>query len=138
LIREPREVVASFTRVAGTPRLEDTGLPQQLEIFKLVRQRTGRTPPVVDSRDVLQNPPRLLKLLCAALDVAYDEAMLSWPPGPRDTDGVWARHWYGAVLQSTTFQPYQPRNDPVPASLAGLLERAEAIYRQLHEHRLGQ
>jgi hypothetical protein len=138
LIREPREVVASFVRIAGTPRLEDTGLPQQLEIFEWVRQRTGRVPPVVDARDVLENPGRLLRLLCAALDVEFTDAMLSWPPGPRDTDGVWAKYWYDAVLQSTSFQPYRPKDTTVPAHLAGLLEQAEAIYRQLHEHRLGQ
>lgn len=138
LIREPREVVASFVRVAGEPRLEDTGLPQQLEIFCLVRRRSGRVPPVVDARDVLQNPRRLLGLLCGALDVEFTDAMLSWPSGTRDTDGIWAKHWYGAVLQSTSFQPYQRRDIPVPPHLAGLLERAEEIYRPLYEHRLGQ
>jgi hypothetical protein len=138
LIRAPREVVTSFVRVAGEPRLEDTGLPQQLEIFSLVRQRTGRVPPVVDVRDVLGDPPRLLRLLCKALDVEFTEAMLSWPPGPRATDGVWAKYWYNAVLKTTSFQPYRPRNEPVPPHLAGLLEQAEDIYWQLYEHRLGQ
>ena len=74
---------------------------------------------------------------CAALDVEFLPAMLSWPPGPRATDGVWAKHWYDAVLPTTTFQPYRPRTEAVPSHLAGLLEEAEAIYRQLHEHRLG-
>jgi hypothetical protein len=138
LIRAPREVVTSFVRVAGEPRLEDTGLPQQLEIFSLVRQRTGRVPPVVDARDVLEDPAHLLRLLCKALDVEFTEAMLSWPPGPRATDGVWAKHWYDAVLKTTSFQPYRPRNESVPSHLAGLLEQAEDIYRQLYEHRLGQ
>jgi hypothetical protein len=138
LIREPREVVTSFVRIAGTPRLEDTGYPQQLEIFEHVRRRIGRVPAVIDARDVLRDPPRLLRLLCAALDVDFTEAMLSWPPGPRETDGVWAKYWYDAVLKSTTFQPYRPKDDPVPPHLAGLLERAEEIYRQLHQHRLGQ
>ena len=136
LIREPREVVTSFVRIAGEPRIEDTGFPQQLEIFSLVRQRTGRIPPVVDARDVLENPARMLRLLCAALDVEFTDAMLSWPLGPRDTDGVWAKYWYDAVLKTTTFQPYRPKNEPVPAHLAGLLEEAEEIYRQLYEHRL--
>ncbi|HJT76782.1 MAG TPA: hypothetical protein VJ739_06230 [Gemmataceae bacterium] len=138
LIREPREVITSFVRIAGTPRLEDTGLPQQREIFELVWRRTGRVPPVVDARDVLEDPPRLLRLLCAALDVDFTEAMLSWPPGPRDTDGVWAKYWYDAVVKTTTFGPYRPKNEPVPPHLTGLLDEAEAIYRQLHEHRLGQ
>jgi hypothetical protein len=138
LIREPREVVASFSRIAGTPRLEDTGFPQQLEIFAWVQRRTDRVPPVVDARDVLENPPRLLRLLCAALDVDFTEAMLSWQPGPRDTDGVWAKYWYDAVLQSTSFQPYRPKDVAVPTQLAGLLEQAEVVYRRLYEHRLGQ
>jgi hypothetical protein len=138
LIRRPREMVTSLGRVLAHPRLDDTGLPQQLEIFSLVRRRTGRVPPVVDARDVLENPARQLRLLCAALDVEFTEAMLSWPPGPRDTDGVWAKHWYAAVWQSTTFQPYRAKDEPVPPHLAGLLEQAEAIYRQLYEHRLGR
>ncbi len=138
LIREPRAVVASFVRIAGTLRLEDTGYPQQLEIFNIVRQRTGRAPPVVDARDVLEDPARLLRQLCAALDVEFTETMLSWPPGPRDTDGVWAKYWYDAVVKTTSFQPSRPKDLPVPAELAGLLADAEAIYRQLYEHCLGQ
>ena len=138
LIRAPREVITSFVRVVSNPRFEDTGYPQQFEIFNLVCQRTGRTPPVIDARDVLENPQRLLTLLCKALDVEFTDAMLTWPPGPRATDGVWAKYWYDAVLKSTSFQPYQPKNEPVPPQLTGLLAQAEAIYRQLHEHRLGQ
>jgi hypothetical protein len=138
LIREPREVVASFARVAGEPRLEETGLPQQLEIFELVRRKTGTVPPVVDARDVLNDPRRLLELLCGALGVKFMDVMLSWPAGPRETDGVWARHWYQAVLQSTSFQPYSQREVAIPAHMSGLLARAEAIYGELYEHRLGQ
>jgi hypothetical protein len=138
LIREPREVVTSFVRVAGEPQLPDTGFPQQLEIFSLVRQRTGRVPPVVDARDVLEDPARLLRLLCQALDVDFSEAMLSWPAGLRPTDGVWAKYWYDAVVKTTSFQPYRPKNEAVPPHLAGLLEQTQATYRQLYEHRLGQ
>ena len=136
LIREPREVVMSFTKVAGTPTLKDTGLPQQLEIFKWVRERTGGTPPVIDARDVLQDPRRTLGLLCEALQVDFTDTMLSWPPGPRETDGVWAKYWYDALLQSTTFQPYKPKDDTMPAHLAGLLHDAEQIYLQLYQFRL--
>jgi hypothetical protein len=138
LIREPRAVVTSFAKVAGTPRLEDTGFPQQIALFRRVRERTGRVPPVVDARDVQTDPPRLLRLLCEALDVEYTDAMLSWPPGPRATDGVWARYWYDAVLKSTSFQAYRPATESVPSALTGLLDEAEAIYRELHAHRLGQ
>ena len=136
LIREPREVLTSFIKIAGNPTLEETGLPQQLDMFSWVRNRTDRVPPVVDSRDVLENPRRVLGLLCESLDIDFTEAMLSWPPGPRDTDGVWASYWYEAVLKSTTFQAYKPKNEPVPSHLTGVLEEAEKIYGRLYECRL--
>jgi hypothetical protein len=138
LIREPREVLASLIRVAPQSGLADTGLPQQLEIFSLIRRRTGRVPLVLDSRDVLENPERLLRLLCTALGLEFHDAMLSWPAGPRATDGVWARHWYDAVLKSTAFQPYRPRRDTIPVHLADVLSQAEALYEELYAHRLGQ
>jgi hypothetical protein len=136
LIREPREVIASLAMVTPNPSLEDTGYPQQAEIFDWLRERTGRLPPVVDARDILEKPGRMLRLLCAALDVEFTEAMLSWPPGPRDTDGIWAKHWYEAVWQTTSFQPYKPKNRPVPEHLTGLLDEATMLYQRLHEHRL--
>jgi hypothetical protein len=136
LIREPRDVVTSFVKIAGTPRLEETGLPQQLQIFNEVREQTGRVPPVIDSRDVLENPRHTLQLLCDSLDVEFTEAMLAWPPGPRETDGVWAKYWYDALLKTTTFQPYKPKNESVPPELENLLREAEKIYEQLYKFRL--
>jgi hypothetical protein len=136
LIREPREVLVSLARVLPNPRLEDTGFPQQHEIFCWLRERTGRVPPIVDARDVLEDPQRMLRLLCQALGVEFTEVMLSWPPGPRDTDGVWARHWYEAVWQTTSFQPYQSGSRPLPEHLTGLLELTTRLYRELYRHRL--
>jgi hypothetical protein len=138
LIRQPREVVISLSRILPQPRLVDTGFPQQAELFKLLQERTGKVPPVIDARDVLRDPPRLLRLLCEAVEVPFTEAMLSWPPGPRQTDGVWAKHWYGAVVKSTTFEPYHPRQDTVPEHLNPVLATAEELYCQLHMHRLGK
>jgi hypothetical protein len=62
--------------------------------------------------------------------------MLSWPPGRRATDGVWAEHWYAAVEASTGFAPYDPRPVDVPAHLRGLVEEARPYYEELAAHRL--
>jgi sulfotransferase family protein len=136
LIREPREMLTSLVQILPEPALEDTGLPQQLELFEWTRGRTGTAPPVLDARDVLENPRAMLETLCRVLDVPFLEAMLSWPPGPRSTDGVWAKHWYGAVERTTTFQPYTLKPDLVPEQLTGLLQECEALYQELYPHRL--
>ena len=138
LIRDPREMLTSLVKNVLEPTLQDTGLPQQVEIFERVQAGTDRVPPVLDARDVLENPQRLLGLLCDAIGVEFTDAMLSWPPGRRATDGIWARHWYDAVEASTGFNPYRPKSDPVPPQLADLHEQCVCYYETLHAHRLGQ
>ncbi|MEN1704738.1 MAG: HAD family hydrolase [Planctomycetota bacterium] len=125
LIRDPAEMITSFIRVIPDPTPEDLGLPQQVELFR----RVGG--PVVDSKDILLDPRGTLSMLCEALGVAFDEAMLSWEPGPRETDGVWAPHWYASVENSTGFGVYRPKNEPVPDRLRGVLDRCNELYAEL-------
>ena len=136
LIREPREVIASYVKKREDPALQDLGFMQQAEIFDFVRVRTSSIPPIVDSKDVLENPERMLRLLCEAVGLEFSESMLSWPPGMRETDGVWAKHWYGEVAKTTSFQPYRPRHAKVPAHLHEIHEGCRECYERLHEYRL--
>ena len=137
LIRDPREMLTSLLQKLPEPTLADTGLPQQVEIFEQVWERTGRQPPVIDSKDVLENPPGVLERLCEALDVEFTREMLTWPAGRRETDGIWARHWYHAVEASTGFAPYGPKSDTVPDPLRELYEQCLGYYRRLSPHRIG-
>jgi len=136
LIRDPREVIVSYIRKNNDPTLEDIGFVQQAEIFDRLRTHTGAVPPVIDARDVLENPRRILGLLCDAVGVEFTHSMLSWAPGLRGTDGIWAKHWYGEVARSTSFQPYSPKNEPVPERLHAVYEKAREVYELLHQHRL--
>jgi hypothetical protein len=136
LIREPREVIASYVKKREDPALHDLGFVQQAEIFDFVRVRTSSIPPIVDAKDVLENPDRMLHLLCKAVGVEFSESMLSWPPGLRETDGIWARHWYGEVAKTTSFQPYRPRHVEVPARLQEIHDRSRECYERLYEYRL--
>jgi hypothetical protein len=137
LIRAPREMLASLAKVIPRPAVDETGLPRQVELFERERARTGRVPPVIDSGDVLRDPAGVLSALCSAIGVPYTERMLSWPPGPRATDGVWARHWYGSVWRSTGFGPPREEDDaPLPPALGEVHRACADLYAILHEHRL--
>lgn len=136
LIRDPAEVIVSYIKKNDDPALEDLGFIQQAEIFEFVRTRTGKVPPVIDARDVLQNPERVLQLLCEAVALAFDPAMLSWPPGLRKTDGVWAKHWYGEVAESIGFALFTERHAEVPERLREIEAACRACYETLHPHRL--
>ena len=136
LIRNPRDVILSYVKKQGEPALENLGFVQQAEIFDWVRLRTGATPPVIDARDVLENPKRILGRLCEAIGIEFSESMLSWPSGLRETDGIWAKHWYDEVVRSTSFQPYRPKDEPVPQRLCEIHERCRVCYERLYESRL--
>jgi hypothetical protein len=136
LIRDPREVLASYAKIVETPALEDTGFPQQAEIFAWVCERTGRIPPVLDAADVLRDPRRMLGLLCDAVGINFQESMLCWPPGPRATDGVWAKHWYGEVEKSSGFRAYQPKRVELPERLRALCNECEPYYDLLYSIRI--
>jgi hypothetical protein len=136
LIRDPAEVIASYIKKNPDPTVEDLGFSQQAEVFGMVRERSGITPPVIDARDVLQDPAQILRLLCTRLEIEFDPAMLMWAPGLRETDGVWAKHWYGEVARSTGFEPYRDRRAKVPAPLRDLEMQCRRSYDLLHRYRL--
>jgi len=136
LIRDPREVIASYVKKREAPTLPDLGFTQQAEIFDFVRARTNSVPPVVDAKDVLENPRRMLRLLCDAVGVEFSDSMLSWPPGLRRTDGIWARHWYREVAKTTSFQPYHSSDATVPAPFEEIHDRCRECYQKLYEYRL--
>ena len=130
LIRDPRRLLASYAKVREQPTLADLGLAQQVALFR----RFGG--PVVDSDDLLRDPEGTLRRLCAALDVPFDPAMLAWPAGPRDTDGVWAPHWYASVEASTGFGPYREAASDLPAHLDDLAAACRPYYDELASRRI--
>ena len=123
LIRDPTEMLPSLARQLSTPTLRDTGLREQNVILDSILAR-GEKPIVLD-------PPGVLRRACAGLGIPFEDAMLSWPAGPKPEDGVWARHWYHNVHASTGFAPYNPPEDQFPASLEPLLEECLPLYRRL-------
>lgn len=129
LLRDPRRVLASYTKVRENVTLDDIGLPQQVEL-------ADRCSVVIDSADFLTDPEGYSRLVCDAFDVEFDPAMLAWPTGGRASDGVWARYWYGSVEASTGFGP--PPSEPppeLPAHLRPVAAEAMEIYADLHARR---
>jgi hypothetical protein len=131
LIRDPRSLLASYARVRSAPTLSDLGLRQQAWLF----EEFGG--PVIDSADLLAAPEAGLRALCAALGVPFSASMLSWPAGPRDTDGVWAPYWYGSVQRSTGFTPVTPGPPPaLDPALEPLLEECLPYYERLSKNKI--
>jgi hypothetical protein len=136
LIRDPEQVVASFTIQRPDAAEWELGFEQQARLFDHVCDRLGHAPPVIDAADVLKDPRGTLETLCAALGVVFSEHMLAWPPGPRTSDGVWAPHWYAAVERSTGFAPYREREPKLSDFQRELADQCKAHYERIAGYRL--
>lgn len=135
LIRDPREVVASYIRSRSSVEPEDIGLRQQVALYEVLRE-AGKPPPVVDAADFLRAPEPYLRWICEWLGVGFTPRMLTWPAGPRDSDGVWAPYWYDAVRRSTGFEPWRPRETRLEGHAAEVVAASAEDYAFLHEKRL--
>lgn len=130
LIRDPRRVLASYSKVREDVALDDIGIPQQAELVEHCEL-------IVDSADFLADPCGYQMEICRRLGVPFDHAMLSWPAGARSSDGVWAPHWYASVEASTAFA--SPPDDPppnLPDRLGEVADAAIDVYESLRRRRL--
>lgn len=132
LIRDPRAMIASYAK-------KYTDVNPIIDSYRIQREideRLGQDCPVVDARDVLDNPDGMLRSLCTALNIEFDTAMLSWPAGARTSDGVWAAHWYDAVVQSTGFHSYKEKHITLPDNLEHVAALCADDYDFFHKRRL--
>jgi hypothetical protein len=132
LIRDPAEVVSSYVRSRASVVAADIGLVQQRELYELL----GPATPVIDAADFLRDPQAYLQWLCDYVDVPFSADMLSWPAGPRESDGVWAPHWYASVWASTGFEPYRPRTVNLSGDALRAAEQCRPHYEFLHTVRV--
>lgn len=136
LIRNPKFVIASYGKRFPVENERLLGFVQQSELLKIIEDASGETPPILDSKDILMNPKGILKKLCERINIPFSESMLKWPAGKRDSDGVWAPHWYNRVEESTGFKPYDEKHVELNDALKPIYEKCKIHYDELWAKRL--
>ena len=132
LIRDPKEVIISYQKRFDLVDHMQLGYNQQVQIMNFVADTTGDFPIVINAKDVLMNPQKILSEICRIMQIDFDERMLYWPAGKRDTDGVWAPHWYSEVEKTTGFQPYSDKNIVLDAKWEDIYYRCMIDYEILN------
>lgn len=135
LTRDPHDMLTSLQVQLPDATLDDTGLVEMIEILDTLLA-AGESPIVVDTRTLLTDPRAVLAELCRRLRLPFDPAMLSWPPGPKPEDGVWAPHWYAGVHRSTGWLPWAPKDVELLPGLEPVLAASRPLYERLVPYRI--
>lgn len=130
LTRNPKDMLPSYNEQVETPSLYDVGYQSQVEILNYLKANNKKVI-VLEAKQVLLNPEKVLKKLCERLEIPFDYTMLNWEKGARKEDGSWAKYWYKSVHNSTGFAPYKPKNQPFPEHLLTLLKECQSFYNEL-------
>ncbi len=134
-IRDPREIIASYTKINGLPSHADIGIRMQLDLYERLASR-GKVSAVLDARTLQRDPAGTLRKLCERLGLAFDPAMLHWERGGRPEDGCWAKYWYANIHNSTGFAPWQEKTITLNPEQEKLAAECEPVYRTLLQHAL--
>ena len=134
LIREPKEVILSFSKKFELSSSKQLGFTQQLYLFKKLKNETGQIPIVIDSKDILINPRRMLSIMCEKIGIPFMEEMLYWRSGPRESDGVWGKYWYQNVEASTGFTPFSEKRIQVSNKYSDILNECMDAYNFLYKY----
>ena len=135
LIRNPKQLIASFAQVIPNPKMEDVGLKRQYEIFQFLKEH-GSKCIVVDSGDLIENIRPFMEELCTRLDLDFKESMISWPKGAIAEDGIWAKYWYKNIHQSTGFSKQKTSDRALPKNCEELYQESKIYYDELSKYAL--
>ncbi len=133
LIREPSLVIRSHAKNVPDLKVSDIGLDIQNFLLNRILE-SGKAPVVVDSANLLTRPEAILRELCQHLKITFDDSMLSWEPGPKPEDGVWAKHWYKNTHESSAFSNKESNRDSMPEKFLPVLEEATILYDNLKKY----
>ncbi len=130
LVRDPAEVVASYTRSRADGRARRTSACcSRCGCTTSSRPRASRpwwsTPPTSST-----SRSRSCASCAGARVSGSPTGCCAGRPAPATSDGVWAPHWYAAVERSTGFE----RRDRGPVELHGTAAEVARACRPAYEH----
>jgi len=136
LIRHPGDVISSYSKKNEINGIQQLGYLQQIDIYNLLFHEIGAPPIIIDAQDLLQKPKKMLIEICKNFRIKFDEKMLSWPSGSRETDGIWGEHWYKQVEASTGFKSYAKTNRIIPSKYQVIYNKCVEHYDFLYQKRI--
>ena len=119
LLASPRALIARAIAEGGTPRIEDTCVPHQLEIFQWVKAHAMEPPIVLCDDKCAGKPADVIPSVCGSLGVPFDYGMLDPASYLHDCGGA----YYGSADSVGV--------DSIPMKYEPLVQRCDAMVQSM-------
>ena len=131
LIRHPKDVINSYIRKNQLNHIDELGYPQQWKLIEYLKENK-KDIIVIDSSILLENPKKILNEWCKNLNIEFHETMLNWRKGHYSTDGIWWKHWYNNVINTTQFELLDKKSNIIPNRYQDIYNEALDYYEKLY------
>tara|TARA_B110000438_G_scaffold268421_1_gene283988 strand:+ start:64 stop:792 length:729 start_codon:yes stop_codon:yes gene_type:complete len=136
LIRNPKEVILSYSRKFKLNSINQLGFTQQFNLYEVVSSNNINKILIIDAEDLVTNPKKILSEICINLNISFSDKMLSWPLGGRESDGEWAKYWYKNVVNTSSFYKYKKNNQKLPKEYMAIYNKSMKYYEYLYDRRI--
>ena len=134
LIRHPSKVINSYIKKNTLQSITDIGFDQMFRLFKYVNKNISKEIIVINSDTLLENPELYLKKLCQNLNIDFSTKMLKWPKGKTNDFGIWYKHWYHDIINSTEFAITKNIIKDVPKNYEKIYMESLNIYDHMNQY----
>ena len=134
LIRHPSKVINSYIKKNTLQNITDIGFNQMFRLFKYVNKNISKEIIVINSDTLLENPELYLKKLCQNLNIDFSTKMLKWPKGKTNDFGIWYKHWYHDIINSTEFAITKNIIKDVPKNYEKIYMESLNIYDHMNQY----
>ena len=131
LIRHPKDVITSYINKNQLNHIDELGYSQQWKLIEYLKDNK-KDIIVIDSTILLENPKKILNEWCKNLNIEFHETMLSWEKGHYSTDGIWWKHWYNNVINTTQFELLDKKSNTIPNRYQDIYNEALDYYKKLY------
>jgi hypothetical protein len=128
IVRDPKYVIASLSRMWPDFTLEETGFEQLYRLFRYATEAEDVV--VVDAMTFSENPIGVLATYCEHLEIPFRIDSLSWQPGEVREWESW-EGWHEEAQQSTGIKPAERKDPELPPELQEAYEHCLPYYYQL-------
>ncbi len=139
LVRDPAKVLTSMYNHWKEFTMEEASFEDLHRMFDLVTERYGEIPPVIDSDDLLEDAPGIVKAYCDAVGIEFMPEALEWEEGDRAEVRWYGGRWHDSLAASSGLRrqvtEYQAQIDEVPF-LQEMYESCKPHYDAIARHRL--